>query len=76
LSALTATLVLLLSSTARAQSPLASFDPGANGDVLAYAVQADGKIMVGGSFMMLGGGGTGTTTAVTLGDLTPMVRSI
>ena len=35
----------------------------------ALAVQPDGKILVGGSFTMLGGGGTGTTRAATLGRL-------
>jgi uncharacterized delta-60 repeat protein len=46
-----------------------SFDPGANGDVYAFAVQADGKILVGGWFTTLGGGGTGTTTRNCLGRL-------
>ena len=39
----------------------ASFNPGTNGDVLGLAVQADGKILVGGWFTLIGGGGTGTT---------------
>ena len=39
----------------------ASFNPGANGPVQALAVQPDGKILIGGAFTMLGGGGTGTT---------------
>src|SRR5439155_1420656 len=46
-----------------------SFDPGANGVVIAVAVQADGKILVGGSFTTLGGGGTGTTTRNHIGRL-------
>ncbi|MEP6915482.1 MAG: FG-GAP-like repeat-containing protein, partial [Acidobacteriota bacterium] len=37
----------------------ATFNPGANGDVYAIAVQADGKILVGGQFTTIGGGGTG-----------------
>ena len=37
------------------------FNPGANDEVFALAVQADGKILVGGAFTMLGGGGTGMT---------------
>ena len=37
------------------------FDPGANDSVRALAVQADGKILVGGHFTLLGGGGFGTT---------------
>src|SRR5262249_16170871 len=32
------------------------FDPGANGQINAVAIQPDGKIVVGGSFTMLGGG--------------------
>ena len=41
---------------ARAQSPLPdSFNPGANNNVFSLAVQADGKILVGGSFTTLGG---------------------
>ena len=46
-----------------------SFDPGANGAVDAVAVQADGKILVGGGFTMLGGGGTGTTPRNRIGRL-------
>ena len=39
-----------------AQSPLAdSFNPGADGEVYALAVQEDGKILVGGFFSTLGG---------------------
>jgi uncharacterized delta-60 repeat protein len=63
------TILLLLFGTAWAQSPLAGFDPGANGDVYATAVQADGKILVAGAFTMLGGGGTGTTTRNFIGRL-------
>ena len=37
-----------------------SFDPGANGVIYAMAVQPDGKILVGGQFSLLGGGGSGT----------------
>jgi uncharacterized delta-60 repeat protein len=36
------------------------FNPGANGDIVAIARQPDGKLLVGGSFTMIGGG-TGTT---------------
>ena len=46
-----------------------SFNPGANGTVTAIAVQADGKILVGGSFTSLGGGGEGTTTRNYIGRL-------
>ncbi|MBZ5551927.1 MAG: hypothetical protein LAO21_04335 [Acidobacteriia bacterium] len=50
--------MLALSSAAWAQSALDGFDPGANALVLALAVQPDGKILVGGQFTALGGGGT------------------
>src|SRR5207248_2455686 len=39
----------------------ATFDPGANFDVRAIAVQPDGKVLVAGFFTRLGGGGLGTT---------------
>ena len=48
-----------------------TFDPGANGNVRAVAVQADGQILVGGEFTMLGGGGTGTTPRIKIGRLNP-----
>src|SRR5207249_680727 len=47
----------------------ASFDPGANGSVFVLAVQTDGKILVGGAFTTLGGGGTGTTARHRIGRL-------
>ncbi len=62
---------LLLSFEAHAQSALDGFDPGANGPVGALAVQADGKILIGGFFTTLGGGGTGTTTRNNIGRLNP-----
>ena len=40
----------------------ATFNPGANGPVRSIAVQPDGRIVVGGNFTTLGGGGTGTHT--------------
>lgn len=46
-----------------------SFDPGASYVVNALAAQSDGKILVGGSFARLGGGGTGTTTRFNIGRL-------
>jgi hypothetical protein len=46
-----------------------SFDPGANNVVYALAVQPDGKILVGGTFFMLAGGGAGTTTRHAIGRL-------
>ena len=47
-----------------------SFDPGANLAVLALVIEADGKILVGGNFTTLGGGGTGRTTRNSIGRLT------
>src|SRR5439155_5079837 len=47
-----------------------SFDPGANNTVLALALYKDGKILVGGYFTTLGGGGFGTTPRNFLGRLT------
>jgi len=61
--------VLATSAVARAQPLDTSFNPGANDGVVALAVQADGKILVGGHFYMLGGGGTGTTTRNYVGRL-------
>jgi uncharacterized delta-60 repeat protein len=46
-----------------------SFDPGANGTVFAIVVQGDGKILVGGDFTTLGGGGTGTVARDRIGRL-------
>lgn len=61
----------LTTSTAHAQSAVDGFDPGADNTVSAIAVQSDGKIVVGGEFTMLGGGGTGTTARSELGRLNP-----
>ena len=47
----------------------AAFNPGANGGVRAITVQQDGKILVGGYFTMLGGGGTGATSRSRIGRL-------
>src|SRR4029077_1308393 len=63
-----ALMVLLLPGAARGQSA-DGFDPGANAPVVAIAVQPDGKILVGGNFTTLGGGGTGTTTRNRIGRL-------
>ena len=38
-----------------------SYNPGANDKILAMALQRDGKILVGGFFTRIGGGGLGTT---------------
>ncbi len=64
--ALLAAFLLTTASLAEAQSPVPdNFNPGAGGSVLALAVQADGKIVVGGGFTTLGG-----QTRVRLGRLT------
>jgi uncharacterized delta-60 repeat protein len=47
----------------------ATFDPGTNGSVNALLVQDDGRILVGGAFTTLGGGGTGGTTRHNIGRL-------
>ena len=46
-----------------------AFNPGANLNVYALAVQPDGKILVGGNFSKLGGGGVGVTTRIGIGRL-------
>jgi len=56
-------------ATAKAQSAVDGFNPGANAEVNAVAVQADGKVLVGGAFTRLGGGGTGTTTRNYIGRI-------
>ena len=63
--------LLLLAAEGRAQSAVDGFDPGADRNVKALAVQADGKILVGGTFTTLGGGGPGTTTRKRIGRLNP-----
>jgi uncharacterized delta-60 repeat protein len=54
LYALLVALLVCLPSTSRAQL-VDSFDPNANNDVRVLAVQADGKILVGGFFTSIGG---------------------
>lgn len=49
----------------------ASFNPGASLTVYAIIVQADGKILVGGEFSRMGGGGSGSTTRNRLARLNP-----
>ncbi len=63
--------IVLLAEEGRAQSAVDGFDPGADRNVKALAVQPDGKIIVGGTFSTLGGGGTGTTTRKHIGRLNP-----
>ena len=62
-------LIVAAASLSQAQSIADAFDPGANGIVQALAVQPDGKILVGGLFTTLGGGGTGTTIRNFIGRL-------
>jgi hypothetical protein len=54
-------LVLLARAGVYAQPATDSFNPGANGPVLAIGIQTDGKVVIAGGFTMVGGGGTGTT---------------
>src|SRR5712691_2025974 len=61
LAALITAGLLLLPGEGRAQSAVDGFDPGANNSIPAVAVQADGKILLGGFFTTLGGGGFGVT---------------
>src|SRR5437667_927292 len=63
--------LLLLAAEGRAQSAVDGFDAGADRNVKALAVQPDGKVIVGGTFSNLGGGGTGTTTRKRIGRLNP-----
>src|SRR6516164_11178313 len=62
-------LMVMLPGVISAQSTVRSFDPGANGPVHSIAVQPDGKILVGGVFTTLGGGGKGITTRHNIGRL-------
>ena len=47
------------------------FNPGANNGVQTVAIQPDGKILVGGFFSTIGGGGEGNTTRNTIARLNP-----
>jgi len=66
-----ALLALFLTIKAQAQSTVDSFNPGANARVRAMALQADGKLVVGGTFTTIGGGGTGTTPRNYIARLNP-----
>jgi uncharacterized delta-60 repeat protein len=46
-----------------------AFDPGANGDVWALAIQPDGKVLIGGDFTQVGGGGSGSSVRMHLARL-------
>src|SRR5438876_310663 len=63
--------LLLLAAEGRAQSAVDGFDPGADRNVKALAVQPDGKVIVGGTFSNLGGGGTGTVARNRIARLNP-----
>jgi len=56
-------------TNARAQNPVDGFDPGANANIYSMVVQPDGKILVGGVFTMIGGGGTGNTQRIGIARL-------
>src|SRR5688500_17948445 len=47
-------------AAARPQSAVDGFNPGANSVVMTSALQSDGKILIGGFFTLVGGGGTGS----------------
>src|SRR5439155_1175455 len=63
--------IVLLAEEGRAQSAVDGCDPGANSSVRAVALQPDGKILLGGDFTTLGGGGIGHTARSRLGRLNP-----
>ncbi|HEY2799342.1 MAG TPA: putative Ig domain-containing protein, partial [Chthoniobacterales bacterium] len=54
----------------------ATFNPGANGAVLALLEETPGEILVGGSFTTLGGGGSGSATREFIGRLAPFVPPV
>jgi uncharacterized delta-60 repeat protein len=61
----------MLGAVAQAQSLADAFDPGANGGVQALALQEDGKVVVAGSFTLLGGGARGTVARRNIGRINP-----
>ncbi len=63
--------VLSISGTMKAQSPLDGFDPNANNSVLATAVQSDGKIVIGGFFTTLSPNGGPAVTRNHIARLNP-----
>jgi uncharacterized delta-60 repeat protein len=70
-SALVGCALLAIARPAAAQSAVDGFDPGSNSAGLAVAVQADGKVIIGGAFSMFGGGGLGNTARNGLGRVNP-----
>lgn len=69
-SYVTAWVAFFAAGSAFAQAVDPDFNPGANGTVYAMAVQADGKILVGGDFSAVGGG-FGATTRNRIARLLP-----
>jgi hypothetical protein len=67
--AVVAVATLLPPLTVSGQTVVDNFNPGANGDVYALAVQTDGKILAGGNFTLLGGGQSGLTPRNHIGRL-------
>src|SRR5438046_10515240 len=61
--------IVLLAEEGRAQSAVDGFDPGADRNVKALAVQPDGKMFVVGDFLKLGAGGTGVFSGRRIGRL-------
>jgi uncharacterized delta-60 repeat protein len=70
-SALTLALMALLPQGMRAQSALDGFAGGTNGTIYALAEQPDGKILIGGSFTLMGGGSAGMEQRFNIGRLNP-----
>ncbi len=66
-----AAFLLCLPQSRAAEDVADSFNPGADHLVRTVVVQADGKVVVGGDFTMLGGGGDGNTARSHLGRLNP-----
>ena len=63
--------ILCIPYAVHAQSPIDGFDPNANNSVLATAVQADGKILIGGFFTTLSPNGGPAVTRNRIARLNP-----
>ena len=63
--------ILWIPCAVHAQSPIDGFDPKANNSVLATAIQADGKILIGGFFTTLSPNGGPAVTRNRIARLNP-----
>jgi uncharacterized delta-60 repeat protein len=63
--------ILCIPHAVRAQSPIDGFDPNANNSVLATAIQADGKVLIGGFFTTLSPNGGPAVTRNRIARLNP-----